>query len=135
LFLLRFSSSRIQAIDLALDRPFPARGLLRAPTKAAFAGLRFCPPACFGHGPIRRYQPRWITLSIHARSSRGGSDPTKGNDTLLIKNGHLNRKALRDAHMSPDDLKEDLREQGVENSHDVKEAGLERSGKLSVVRN
>jgi uncharacterized membrane protein YcaP (DUF421 family) len=37
--------------------------------------------------------------------------------------------------MSPDDLKEDLREQGVENSHDVKEAGLERSGKLSVVRN
>ena len=59
----------------------------------------------------------------------------KGNDTLLIKNGHLNRKALRDAHMSPDDLKEDLREQGVENSHDVKEARLERSGKLSVVRN
>jgi uncharacterized membrane protein YcaP (DUF421 family) len=37
--------------------------------------------------------------------------------------------------MSPDDLKEDLREQGVENSHDVKEARLERSGKLSVVRN
>lgn len=62
------------------------------------------------------------------------SSLVKGNDTLLIKDGRLDRKALRDAHMSSDDLDEDLREQGVEQLQEVKEARLERSGKLSVIR-
>jgi uncharacterized membrane protein YcaP (DUF421 family) len=58
----------------------------------------------------------------------------KGHDTTLIRNGRVDRKALRDAHMSTDDLAEDLRQQGVDNHYDVKEARLERSGKLSVIR-
>ena len=62
------------------------------------------------------------------------SSLVKGNDTLLIKNGRANWRALRDAHMSSDDLAEDLREQGVEKPQEVKEARLERSGKLSALK-
>jgi uncharacterized membrane protein YcaP (DUF421 family) len=58
----------------------------------------------------------------------------KGHDTLVIKNGRVDREALRDAHMSTDDLAEDLRQQGVGHQQEVKEARLERSGKLSVVK-
>ena len=57
----------------------------------------------------------------------------KGHDTILIRDGHIDRKALKSAHMSQDDLDEDLRQQGVESARTVKEARLERSGKLSVI--
>jgi uncharacterized membrane protein YcaP (DUF421 family) len=58
----------------------------------------------------------------------------KGHDTPLIRNGRIDRKALADAHMAMDDLKEDLRQQGVNDPKQVKEARLERSGKLSVIK-
>ena len=58
----------------------------------------------------------------------------KGHDTTLVKDGGRARKAFGDAHMSPDDLAEDLRQQGVANHAQVKEARLERSGKLSVIK-
>ncbi len=59
---------------------------------------------------------------------------TKGHDTILIKGGHVDRQALHRAHMSDDDLAEDLRQQGVASPDDVREARLERSGKLSVIK-
>jgi uncharacterized membrane protein YcaP (DUF421 family) len=37
------------------------------------------------------------------------------------------------AHMSDDDLAEDLRQNGIEEPKEVKSARLERSGKLSVI--
>lgn len=46
----------------------------------------------------------------------------------------LDREALRDAHMSADDLAEDLRQQAVVGPSEVSEARLERNGKLSVIR-
>jgi uncharacterized membrane protein YcaP (DUF421 family) len=58
----------------------------------------------------------------------------KGHDTLLIRDGRIDRKALKAAHMSDDDLAEDLRQNGVPDASDVKEARLERNGKLSVIR-
>ncbi|HVV80492.1 MAG TPA: YetF domain-containing protein [Pseudolabrys sp.] len=58
----------------------------------------------------------------------------KGHDTVLIRNGRVDHKALAAAHMAMDDLSEDLRQQGVEDPRDVKEARLERSGKLSVIK-
>jgi uncharacterized membrane protein YcaP (DUF421 family) len=58
----------------------------------------------------------------------------KGRDTILVKNGRVNRKALRGEHMSPDDLAEDLRQEGVREPSEVEEARLERSGKLSVIK-
>ena len=75
----------------------------------------------------------WFVSYLSVRSPILSS-LVKGNDTLLVKHGRLDRKALRDAHMSSDDLDEDLREQGVETLQEIKEARLERSGKLSVIR-
>lgn len=59
---------------------------------------------------------------------------TKGRDTVLIRDGTIDKAALRGAHMSDDDLNEDLRQNGVASAAEVKEARLERSGKLSVIK-
>jgi uncharacterized membrane protein YcaP (DUF421 family) len=58
----------------------------------------------------------------------------KGHDTVLIKNGRIDHKALSQSHMAMDDLEEDLRQQGIDDPKQVKEARLERSGKMSVVK-
>jgi uncharacterized membrane protein YcaP (DUF421 family) len=58
----------------------------------------------------------------------------KGRDTVLIKNGRIDHQAMSGSHMAMDDLEQDLRQQGVGNPRDVKEARLERSGRVSVVR-
>jgi uncharacterized membrane protein YcaP (DUF421 family) len=60
---------------------------------------------------------------------------TKGHDTTLVRNGRILHKALSQVHMTMDDLEEDLRQQGVDNVKKVKEARLERSGKVSVIQN
>ena len=58
----------------------------------------------------------------------------KGRDTTLIRDGRIDHEALSDSHMAMDDLEEDLRQQGVDDPAKVKEARLERSGKLLVLR-
>ena len=58
----------------------------------------------------------------------------KGRDTPIIIDGRVNKKNLKKTHMSTDDLAEDLRQAGVMSSEEVREARLERSGKLSVIR-
>lgn len=75
----------------------------------------------------------WL-ISRAARSSPRLSFLTKGRDTVLIRGGTIDRAALRSAHMSDDDLSEDLRQSGVASAADVEEARLERSGKLSVIK-
>ena len=75
----------------------------------------------------------WI-FSWWARGSAAFSVLIKGHDTLLIKDGEVLEKPLANAHMSRDDLDEDLREKGVSTPREVKEARLERSGKLSVIK-
>ena len=75
----------------------------------------------------------WI-VSYFAQSSSALSFLVKGHDTVLIKNGRVDQSALRAAHMSSDDLEEDLRQQGIKKHTQVEEARLERSGKLSVIK-
>lgn len=75
----------------------------------------------------------WM-ISWAGRGSATFSYLIKGHDTLLIKDGRILEKPLANAHMSRDDLEEDLREKGVSHTNDVKEARLERSGKLSVIK-
>jgi uncharacterized membrane protein YcaP (DUF421 family) len=58
----------------------------------------------------------------------------KGHSTLMIKGGKIQSEAMKRAHMSRDDLEEDLREKGVNGPSNVEEARLERSGKLSVIK-
>ena len=75
----------------------------------------------------------WV-ISYYSQSSKTLSYLVKGNATTLIRDGKIDRKALASAHMSDDDLDEDLRQQGVEMATEVKSARLERSGKLSVIK-
>ena len=58
----------------------------------------------------------------------------KGRDTLLVKNGRVDWKALRASHMTKDDLDEDLRQKGVDSPSQVKTARLERCGRVSVIK-
>jgi uncharacterized membrane protein YcaP (DUF421 family) len=75
----------------------------------------------------------WIISYLTEDSTMLGNF-LKGRDTVLIKNGRVNRRALRDEHISPDDLAQDLRQEGVRGPSEVEEARLERSGKLSVIK-
>jgi uncharacterized membrane protein YcaP (DUF421 family) len=68
---------------------------------------------------------RWSTLS----------KLVKGNAVLLVKDGEIDHQAMRRAHISMDDLKENLRLNGnVTDLAEVAEAQLERDGRISVVR-
>jgi uncharacterized membrane protein YcaP (DUF421 family) len=73
-----------------------------------------------------------ISLMTSARPSLGSF--VSGHSAVLVRNGRVDRQALARAHMSDDDLAEDLREEGVDSPAKVKEARLERSGKLSAIR-
>ena len=75
----------------------------------------------------------WL-ISFIAKDWPTLGEIVKSHDTVLDQERRIDREALEDAHMSPDDLAEDLREQGVAGKAAVKEARLERSGKLSVIR-
>lgn len=74
----------------------------------------------------------WV-ISYFTESSNALADFIKGEDTVLIRNGRIDHKALKAAHMSEDDLAEDLRQQGVDDPKKVRQARLERSGKVSVI--
>lgn len=76
----------------------------------------------------------WV-LSYLTRCSPWLSSLVKGNTTPLIKRGVVDKKALKAAHMSNDDLEEDLRMHGVDQVAQVRDARLERSGKMSVIKN
>jgi uncharacterized membrane protein YcaP (DUF421 family) len=75
----------------------------------------------------------WV-ISLVARGSPTFSGLVKGHSTVLVKNGNVLRKALADAHMSQDDLDEDLRAKSIAEPSQVREARLERSGRLSVIK-
>jgi hypothetical protein len=58
----------------------------------------------------------------------------KGHEDLLIKDGKLIEQAMRANHLSRKDLLEELRQQGqVTSPSEVREAYIERSGKISVI--
>lgn len=75
----------------------------------------------------------WV-ISWLARGSPVFSGLVKGHSTVLVKEGKVMRDALAAAHMSRDDLDEDLREKSVGNPAQVREARLERSGRLSTIK-
>jgi uncharacterized membrane protein YcaP (DUF421 family) len=75
----------------------------------------------------------WIISWLACRSPLFSS-LVKGHPTLVVKNGKILNGPLARAHMSKDDLDEDLRQQGVADASHVVEARLERSGQLSVIK-
>jgi uncharacterized membrane protein YcaP (DUF421 family) len=75
----------------------------------------------------------WL-ISLISRDWPFFSDLVKGSATPIVKDGRVLSSNMRNAHMSPDDLDEDLRAKGVVDPADVAEARLERDGKLSVIK-
>jgi uncharacterized membrane protein YcaP (DUF421 family) len=75
----------------------------------------------------------WMFSAASQRSPTFSSF-IKGHATTIIRDGKVDMREMAKAHMSGDDLDEDLREKGVKEPSEVQEARLERSGKLSVIK-
>jgi uncharacterized membrane protein YcaP (DUF421 family) len=73
-------------------------------------------------------------FSAASQRSPAFSSLIKGHATIIIRDGTPDKREMAKAHMSDDDLDEDLREKGVKEPSEVQEARLERSGKLSVIK-
>ena len=52
----------------------------------------------------------------------------------LIRDGKVNRRNLRQELITIDELKEQLREQGIEHVEDVKRACMEGDGRISIIK-
>jgi uncharacterized membrane protein YcaP (DUF421 family) len=52
----------------------------------------------------------------------------------LIKNGRMNRRNMRQEFITEDELRSQLRQQGISELADVREACLEANGELSVIK-
>lgn len=57
----------------------------------------------------------------------------QGSPSVLIRHGHVDRRSMRRAMLTEDELKEALREHGVEHVKDVDMAVLEVDGNISVL--
>ena len=76
----------------------------------------------------------WILATLAMHSHRI-SLFAKGRDTLLVRDGEMDRDAMRRCKITEGDLFESLRAHGNTDSlSDVKEARLERNGEISVVK-
>jgi uncharacterized membrane protein YcaP (DUF421 family) len=75
----------------------------------------------------------WLVSAVAVRW-HGFGHLIKGSDEILIREGVVDERALRSAHMTRRDLAEALREEGVADPASVKQAHLERNGKVSVLK-
>jgi uncharacterized membrane protein YcaP (DUF421 family) len=75
----------------------------------------------------------WL-FSFVACRWHGFGVAVKGRSRILVRDGTPDRAAMRAAHITERDLLEDLRGEGLAGPETVKEARLERSGKVSVVK-
>jgi uncharacterized membrane protein YcaP (DUF421 family) len=66
--------------------------------------------------------------------SHGFGDLVKGHADLIIKDGVLQKEAMSANNLTEHDVSEELRERGgITSPEQVKEAYIERSGKVSVI--
>jgi len=75
----------------------------------------------------------WLFAAISVRWS-GFSRLVKGHSRILVKDGQMDAAEMRRAQISEGDLREGLRQEGVSDLAEVREARLERSGEVSVLR-
>lgn len=71
-------------------------------------------------------------LSFHFVAVRRFASPAR---LTLVSRGMLQRRNLRREYITPEELQEKLREQGIEDLSEVKAAYLEGDGQISVIRN
>lgn len=74
----------------------------------------------------------WLFSAMAVRS-HGFGKLIKGSSQLLVQDGQADEQVLRRVHMTHRDLEEALRQQGVKDVQQVKEAHLERDGSISVI--
>jgi uncharacterized membrane protein YcaP (DUF421 family) len=74
----------------------------------------------------------WALSAITARSS-WLADLLEGKVRQLVRDGELQRDVMRRTRISEDELLEQVRRAGKETLADLKDAFLERSGKITVV--
>ncbi len=74
----------------------------------------------------------WALSALTARSSRL-ADLLEGKVRQLVRDGELQRDVMRRTRISEDELLEQVRRAGKETLADLKDAFLERSGKITVV--
>lgn len=76
----------------------------------------------------------WLFAAIAFRSHRFGT-LVKGSHRVLVKDGEIQWDAMRKSHISENDLMEAVRSEGsVADLKKVKEARLERSGDISIIK-
>jgi uncharacterized membrane protein YcaP (DUF421 family) len=73
-------------------------------------------------------------IAFLSRHWHGFGQLVKGKSDLLIENGRVRDEAMRSNDLSPHDLEEDLRLNGVEKPEQVRLAYVERNGDISVVK-
>ncbi|HLL76029.1 MAG TPA: YetF domain-containing protein [Pyrinomonadaceae bacterium] len=75
----------------------------------------------------------WVLAAIAFRS-HGFGNLVKGRNQLLVRDGEPLRNEMRKTHITEHDLNEALRKQGKPaDMSQVREAHLERDGKISIV--
>jgi uncharacterized membrane protein YcaP (DUF421 family) len=75
----------------------------------------------------------WAFTAIACRS-HGFGVLIKGNDRLVVIDGKIVPENMRRSHISPHDLIEELRLNGVSDISDVQQAYKERNGEISVIK-
>lgn len=76
----------------------------------------------------------WVLAALTFRFHPFGAW-VKGDESVLVRDGEFQRAAMRAEHMSEDDVREALRQQGkTEKPDGVAIARLERSGVVSVIK-
>jgi uncharacterized membrane protein YcaP (DUF421 family) len=74
------------------------------------------------------------TLAAIAFRSKGIGHVVKGRDRLLVRDGEIQWDEMRKGHITEDDLKEAMRNQGKPPEiKEVKAAHLERNGDISII--
>ena len=76
-----------------------------------------------------------IILSLLVFRYQGWAKVFEGSPSLLIRNGLISRKSLRQENISVEDLRQELRNHGIEDISRVERAYLESSGRFSVILN
>jgi uncharacterized membrane protein YcaP (DUF421 family) len=74
----------------------------------------------------------WL-LSVATSRSRRAADLVEGRVRQLVKDGELRREVMRRTRISEDELLAEVRQRGGESLAEVKDAFLERSGKVTIV--
>lgn len=74
-----------------------------------------------------------VIMAAVSRRSRRLRSLLSGNPCIVVKNGVIDQKMLRELRLSVDDVLEGLRLAGAPNLKDIRYAIVERNGQLSVI--